>query len=35
MKHADAKPGPDDAELEAEELQRREVEKDPWEPRLK
>jgi len=34
-KHADPKPKPGEEELEPEVLMAREVEKDPWEPRLK
>jgi hypothetical protein len=34
-KHTESKPGPGEEELEPEELQKREVAKDPWEKRLK
>lgn len=34
-KHADPVPGPGEEEVEAEELMRREVERDPWDARLK
>lgn len=35
VKHLDPVPGPGDEEVEPEELMKREVDKDPWEPRLK
>ena len=34
-KHADPQPGPGDEEVDPEELMKREVTRDPWEPRLK
>ena len=34
-KHSEPKPGPGEEELEPEELMKREVDKDPWEKRLK
>ena len=34
-KHSEPKPGPGDEEVDPEELMKREVAKDPWEPRLK
>ena len=35
IKHSDPKPGPGEEEVDPEELMKREVAKDPWEPRLK
>jgi len=35
IKHADPKPGPGEEEADPEDLMKREVTRDPWEPRLK